>query len=117
MSTPPPSGVYTPLTAFFNKDESLDLAALKKHIIRLAQGGVTGLVVQGSNGEAPHLTHEERILVIQTVRTTLDNLGYEKTVIIAGCGAQSTIETVQLCKEAKEAGAGFALVLSPSYWS
>lgn len=75
------------------------------------------LIQIGSNGEAPHLTHEERILVIQTVRSTLDVNGYQKAVIIAGCGAQSTIETVQLCKEAKEAGAGWALVLSPSYWS
>lgn len=53
MATPPPSGVYTPLTAFFNEDESLDLTALKQHIIRLAQGGVTGLVVQGKQTWTP----------------------------------------------------------------
>jgi len=36
--------------------------------------------------------------------------------VIAGTGAQSTRETIQLCKEAKAAGATFALVLTPCTW-
>lgn len=112
----PPRGVYTPVTAFFSPDESLDIDALQSHVIRLAKGGVVGLVIQGSNGEAPHLTHEERATVISIARKTLDSNGFEKVVIIAGCGVQSTRETVQLCTEAKAAGAQWALVLSPSYW-
>ncbi|KAI2615831.1 hypothetical protein GGR54DRAFT_641922 [Hypoxylon sp. NC1633] len=112
----PPRGVYAPVVAFFHEDESLDLDALKVHVTRLAKGGVAGLVIQGSNGEAPHLLHSERQQVISTARSTLNEQGRDTAVIIAGCGAPSTRETIQLCAEAKEAGADYALVLSPSYW-
>lgn len=117
VPTCPPSGVYVPVVAFFHEDETLDHDALKTHITRLAKAGVAGLVIQGSNGEAPHLLHEERKQVIATARAVLKEHGSPESVIIAGCGAQSTRETVQLCCEAKESGADFALVLSPSYWS
>jgi 4-hydroxy-2-oxoglutarate aldolase len=112
----PPRGVYAPVVAFFHEDETLDLEALKAHVTRLAKAGVSGLVIQGSNGEAPHLLHSERQEVISTALETLNRHGKPGGVIIAGCGAQSTRETLQLCREAKEAGAHYALVLSPSYW-
>lgn len=113
----PPRGVYSPVVAFFNEDETLDLVALEVHVKRLAQAGVAGLVIQGSNGEAPHLLHSERQEVIAVASQVLKEHGNEGAVIIAGCGAQSTRETIQLCNEAKESGADYALVLSPSYWS
>lgn len=115
--TCPPRGVYAPVVAFFNEDETLDFGALKAHITRLAKAGVAGLVIQGSNGEAPHLLHSERQEVIATASSVLKESGIPGAVIIAGCGAQSTRESIQLCEEAKQAGADYALVLSPSYWS
>lgn len=117
MSACPPRGVYAPVVCFFHEDESLDLAALETHVTRLAKSGVAGLVIQGSNGEAPHLLHSERQAVITTASSVLKEHGSLGAVLIAGCGAQSTRETTQLCHEAKDAGANFALVLSPSYWS
>ncbi|KAH6957892.1 hypothetical protein EDB80DRAFT_736143 [Ilyonectria destructans] len=115
--TCPPRGVYAPVVAFFNEDETLDFGALKAHITRLAKAGVAGLVIQGSNGEAPHLLHSERQEVIATASSVLKESGIPGAVIIAGCGAQSTRESIQLCEEAKQAGADYALVLSPSYWT
>jgi 4-hydroxy-2-oxoglutarate aldolase len=112
----PPRGIYAPVVAFFHEDESLDLDALKLHVTRLAKAGVAGLVIQGSNGEAPHLLHSERQQVISTALATLKQQGRDDAVILAGCGAQSTRETIQLCTEAKDAGADYALVLAPSYW-
>lgn len=114
--TCPPRGVYAPVVAFFHEDETLDLESLKTHITRLAEGGVAGLVIQGSNGEAPHLLHSERKEIISTASAVLRDKGRPGSVILAGCGAQSTRETVQLCQEAQESGADYALVLSPSYW-
>lgn len=113
----PPRGVYAPVVAFFNEDETLDFSALKQHVTRLANGGVAGLVIQGSNGEAPHLSHTERRQVISTAKETLKSTGRYDAIVIAGCGAQSTRETILFCTEAAESGASFALVLSPSYWS
>lgn len=77
---------------------------------------MVGLVIQGSNGEAPHLLHSERQTVISTALEVLKQHGKPEAVIIAGCGVQSTRETLQLCREAEAAGAHYALVLSPSYW-
>ncbi|KAF3802428.1 putative 4-hydroxy-2-oxoglutarate aldolase [Colletotrichum gloeosporioides] len=113
----PPRGIYAPVVAFFHEDETLDVEALKTHIERLSKSGVAGLVIQGSNGEAPHLLHSERQQVIATAAAVLKQHGRPDAVIIAGCGAQSTRETIQLCSEAKESGADYALVLSPSYWT
>lgn len=80
------------------------------------QGSVTGIVVQGSNGEAQHLSSDERKRVICLTRTTLDAHGFQHVAVIAGTGAQSTRETKQLNIDAKEAGATHALILTPSTW-
>jgi len=80
------------------------------------QGGLTGILVQGSNGEAQHLSSDERKEAIRFTRKTLDENGFENVIIIAGTGVQSTRETKKLCVEACEAGAAYALVLTPSTW-
>ncbi len=80
------------------------------------QGGVTGILVQGSNGEAQHLSHDERKETIRHARKTLDENGFQNVLVIAGTGGQSTKETKKLCVDAKEAGASHALVLTPGVW-
>ncbi|KAL8941069.1 MAG: hypothetical protein Q9211_001971 [Gyalolechia sp. 1 TL-2023] len=110
-------GLYVPTLTFFHADtEDLDLGAIAKHAVRLAQAGVAGLTTQGSNGEAVHLTHQERKLVTKATRNALDNAGYQSLPIIVGCGSQSTRETVELCREALTSGGDYALVLPPSYY-
>jgi 4-hydroxy-2-oxoglutarate aldolase len=66
---------------------------------RLANAGITGLVLQGSNGEAAHLTHEERSLTVQCVRHALDEAGFSDLPLLVGTGAPSVRETIQLCKQ------------------
>ncbi|KAI9806998.1 MAG: hypothetical protein M1833_002656 [Piccolia ochrophora] len=110
-------GVYVPTVTFFHKEtEDLDLPAIAKHAVRLVEAGVAGLTTQGSNGEAVHLTHNERKAVTRTTRRALDEAGFQYTPIIVGCGAQSTRETIELCHEALQAGGDYALVLPPSYY-
>ncbi|KAL9599696.1 MAG: hypothetical protein Q9219_003684 [cf. Caloplaca sp. 3 TL-2023] len=110
-------GVYVPTVTFFHEDtEDLDLETISKHAVRLAQAGVAGLTTQGSNGEAVHLTHQERKLVTRATRNALNNSGYQYLPIIVGCGSQSTRETIELCREAMTSGGDFALVLPPSYY-
>jgi 4-hydroxy-2-oxoglutarate aldolase len=76
-----------------------------------------GIVTQGSNGEAVHLTHDERQLVTSKTRAALDGAGYHHMPVIVGCNAQSTRETIELCREAAQAGGDYALVLPPSYYA
>lgn len=117
-SATPPPGVYVPAVAFFDAEtEEVDTATITKHAIRLVEAGITGIVTQGSNGEAVFLTHEERKLVTKTVRAAIDSTGRTDVPVIVGCGAQSTREAITLCKEAAESGGSFCLVLPPSYYA
>ncbi|KAH8887514.1 aldolase [Thozetella sp. PMI_491] len=118
MTRPLVPGVYVPTMCFFDEDtEDVDTATIARHAVRLARAGVTGLATQGSNGEAVHLTHQERQLVTATTRKALDDAGYSHMPIIVGCGSQSTRETILYCAEAWEAGGDYALVLPPSYYA
>lgn len=119
VHTPRPliPGVYVPTVTFFEPfTEDLDLETVAQHAVRLAKAGVAGITTQGSNGEAVHLTHQERRSVTRTTRKALDDAGYQATPIIVGCGAQSTRETVELCREALTSGGDYALILPPSYY-
>ncbi|GAP89591.1 putative dihydrodipicolinate synthetase family protein [Rosellinia necatrix] len=109
-------GFYVPTVAFFTPEDEVDEPTTSQHALRLAQAGVTGLVTHGSNGEAVHLDHQERILITRLTRKALDDAGYADMPVIVGCGAQSTRETIQLCKEAAEAGGTHVLILPPAYY-
>ncbi|KZV65518.1 dihydrodipicolinate synthetase [Peniophora sp. CONT] len=116
MPALPPPGYYVPAVTFFKADDELDFDAIKAHVLRLAEGGVTGILCQGSNGEAQHLDHEERAEIIRFTRKTLDEAGFKDTLVIAGTGGQSTRETIKLNKDAAAAGAAYALILTPATW-
>jgi len=110
-------GTYVPTPAFFDPaTEELDILTIQKHTVRLASAGLQGIVTQGSNGEAVHLSHKERDQVTAATREALDGAGYQNVTVIVGCGAQSTRETIELCREGKEAGGDYAMVLPPSYY-
>lgn len=118
-----PDGIYVPMLTFFKPEtEEIDLASMQKQAARLQQAGVSGILLHGSNGEAAHLTHDERIrniqAVVDAVRTDRLDLDAAKPFpVLAGCGAQSVRETVDLCTEAASAGATHALILPPGYYA
>src|SRR5258708_6734634 len=107
-----PTGIYPPLPTFFDARDELDLAIFRRHIQYLSETGIAGYVVMGSNGEAVHLSPDERVLLIETARASVD----ENVPILAGCGEQSTRTTVANCHLAANAGANFALILPPFYF-
>ncbi|KAJ9263695.1 hypothetical protein DTO212C5_7480 [Paecilomyces variotii] len=111
-------GIYVPTVAFFNPtSEELDIPTVEKHASYLASTGIAGLVVQGSNGEAVHLDREERKAITRATRRALDSSPSTSSIpIIVGTGAQSTRETITLCKDAAEAGGDYAIILPPCYY-
>ncbi|KAK0734509.1 hypothetical protein B0T26DRAFT_737165 [Lasiosphaeria miniovina] len=114
-----PNGVYVPMLAFFTSSDEIDVPATQRHTARLVAAGVSGLVVHGSNGEAVHMSRRERRSVIEAVADAVrhETDSHAPVPIIAGCGAQSLRETVELCQEAKDAGATHALILPPGYYA
>ena len=107
-----PGGIYPPLPTFFDAQDELDLATFRRHIHNLSETGIAGYVVMGSNGEAVHLTSDERTQLIEAAR----NSSSETFPILAGCGEQSTRTTIANCRLAARAGASAALVLPPFYF-
>ncbi len=105
-------GIYPPLPTFFDGGDELDLETMRRHIQRLTGSGIAGYVVMGTNGEAVHLTSDERVRLLEAVRQAAGS-GEQ---ILAGCGEQSTRATIALCQLAAGAGADVALVLPPFYY-
>ncbi|CAL5867572.1 uncharacterized protein PFLUO_LOCUS1791 [Penicillium psychrofluorescens] len=114
--TPLRPGVYAPTMTFFDANEELDTSAIRRHAVRLAKAGLVGLVTMGSNGEAVHLTRQERMTVTRETRDALDGAGFSNVPVIAGASEQSIRGTIELCKEVAQAGGEYALVVPPSYY-
>ncbi|WP_250451824.1 4-hydroxy-tetrahydrodipicolinate synthase [Caballeronia sp. ATUFL_M2_KS44] len=99
--------IVTPM----HEDGSLDLAAFRKLIDWHVEQGSNGLVVVGTSGESATLSVEEHVLMVQTaVEHTA-----KRIPIIAGAGANSTAEAIELSKHAKEVGADATLQVVPYY--
>ena len=105
-------GIFVPHVTPFTRDGDLNLEALRRCVEFWIDGGVSGLVTCGSNGEAPYLSREERRKVIETV---LDEVN-DRVPVIAGTGGMSTRETIQLTKDAEDLGVGAAMVVTPFYF-
>lgn len=115
--TPLRPGVYAPTLTFFHSDtEDLDTPTIRRHAVRLAKAGLVGLVTMGSNGEAGHLTHEERRTIIRETRSALVEAGFEDVPVIAGASEQSVRGTVELSRDSADAGAEYVLIIPPSYY-
>ena len=83
----------------------------------LVEGGIRGLVILGSTGEAIFVKNKERHELIRSQRKALNEAGYQDRPIIAGTATQNIDETVDMIKESKDAGAEYAMVLSPGYFA
>ncbi len=103
-------GVYTALVTPF-KDGQVDWQCLRKLVEFQVQGNVAGIVPVGTTGESPTLSCKEHLKVIETVIEVANG----RCQIIAGTGANSTEEAIELTIEAKKLGADATLQVSPYY--
>ena len=105
-------GIFVPHITPFDEDGEIDWNALRGLVEFWIEGELAGLVPCGSNGEAPHLLREERRKIIETVVDAVNG----RVPVIAGTGAISTKETIQLTRDAEDAGADAALIVTPFYF-
>ncbi len=106
-------GVIPAMTTQFKPDLSVDHAAIARHARWLVENGCTGIVVVGSLGESATLQFEEKIAVLKTCVSALDN----KAPVVAGIAAVSTAEAVELSRAAEKAGCSGLMVLPPYVYS
>lgn len=104
-------GVFTAIITPFNKDESIDLGALKALLQFQLENGIHGLVPVGTTGESPTLDAREKELIIQTTVEAAKG----KVPVIAGTGCNNTKAAIEATKRAKELGADFTLQVAPYY--
>ncbi|KAJ5623634.1 hypothetical protein N7490_012239 [Penicillium lividum] len=101
----PPAGVWCPAVTFFDETDSLDLAAQSQYFAYLSHTGLAGLVILGTNSEAFLLTREERSQLISTARAAVG----ADFPLMAGVGAHSTKQVLELAQDAAIAGANYLL--------
>lgn len=92
-------------------DGQLDEQGLKDLIEFQIAGGTHGIVPCGTTGESATMSHAEHHRVVELTIETVAG----RVPVLAGTGSNSTSETIELTKHAKEAGADGALVITPYY--
>ena len=106
---PFPPGVFPALVTPFDRDEGVDESAFRG-LIRHVIDHVDGLVPCGTTGEFPYLSVEEQKRLVEIA--VEESQGKP---VIAGTGAPSTRQAIELARNAKEAGASACLVVTPYF--
>jgi len=99
--------IATPMQA----DGSLDLASYRKLIDFHIANGTSAIVAVGTTGESPTVSVDEHRVLI---KTAVDHAA-GRIPIIAGTGANSTAEAIELTEYAKSVGARACLSVVPYY--
>jgi len=106
------TGIFTPIATPFLNDDTLDEQGLRSNVVRWMATPLTGLVVLGSNGEAPQLDEDETDRVIDIVRAEMPR----NRPMVVGTGRESTRATIAATRRAASAGADAALVRTPAFF-
>ncbi|MBA3855049.1 MAG: dihydrodipicolinate synthase family protein [Gemmatimonas sp.] len=107
-------GIFAPVISTFHAgSEDLNLDGFASNVRSHIAEGLGGVVVAGSTGEAALLSEAERGALIATSREHVP----AGKLVIAGCGGESTRQTVLRTKQAKEQGADAVLVVAPHYYA
>jgi len=105
------TGAFTAIVTPFNTDGSVDYGKFRELIDIQLKAGIDGIVPVGTTGESPTLGFDEHDKVIETAIEACAG----KARVIAGTGANSTAEALELTRHAKEAGADATLQVTPYY--
>ena len=105
--------ILVPLvTSYAESDQALDYQAtveIAKILVRTKRAD--SIIVAGTTGEFFTMMHEERVKLLETVHQELSG----QIPLIAGVGAASTAESMQLARIARDIGYEMAMVVSPYY--
>jgi 4-hydroxy-2-oxoglutarate aldolase len=106
------NGILPPLTTPFDDKGNADYEALRNNIKQYNDTGIAGYVALGSNGEAVHLTQDERQRVIETIRREAS----PAHTVLAGVNEFSTRAAIKSARSAADAGADAALAVTPYFY-
>lgn len=107
----PLKGIIPPMITPLTEDGKLDIDGLKRLIDHLISGGIHGVFILGTNGEAPSLSYELRKELI----TEACNYVNKRIPVLVGITDTSFEGSVDIANHSKEAGAD-AVVIAPPYY-
>ncbi len=112
-------GSFTALATPMHEDSSIDYESWRSLIRFQLDGGITGLVPLGTTGETPTLDeNEEEVKMISILMEEVrayEKKQNRKIPVIIGASSNNTRDAVGYVSRAKEAGADYALVVTPYY--
>jgi 4-hydroxy-tetrahydrodipicolinate synthase len=103
--------LLTAMVTPFDEEGRVDYEQAKRLAKALVDSGSDGLVVAGTTGEAPTLSHEEKVRLFHEIKATVGN----RASVIAGTGNYNTAESIELSREAENAGVDGLLLTVPYY--
>ncbi|HVP04642.1 MAG TPA: 4-hydroxy-tetrahydrodipicolinate synthase [Dehalococcoidia bacterium] len=103
--------LLTAMVTPFDREGKVDYEQAKRLALALLDSGSEGLVVAGTTGEAPTLTHEEKTRLFAEIKGAVGNRGS----VMAGTGTYDTAESIDLTRAAEQAGADAVLLTTPYY--
>jgi dihydrodipicolinate synthase/N-acetylneuraminate lyase len=107
----PLRGIIVPMVTPLLDRDTLDLAGLERLLEHILVGGVHGLFILGTTGEAPSLSYRLRYELIQRVCDRVR----KRVPVLVGITDTSFVESVNIAVKARDAGAQ-AVVLAPPYY-
>lgn len=111
MTKPRFGEVLTAMVTPFNGDGSLNLEGARSLARHLVAHGSDGLVVAGTTGESPTLTHQEKLALFEAVVAEVG----ERAAVVAGTGTYDTAESIELTRAVADLGVDACLVVTPYY--
>ena len=103
--------LLTAMVTPFDSDGRVDYAQARKLALALVASGSDGVVVAGTTGESPTLTHEEEERLFAEIKEALDGVGD----VVAGTGSNNTAEAIRYTETATRIGADAVLSVVPYY--
>jgi 4-hydroxy-tetrahydrodipicolinate synthase len=103
--------VLTAMVTPFKPDGSMDYKRAAELAVYLADNGTDSIVVHGTTGESPTLTHEEEYELYRVVKKAVGG----KAKVIAGTGSNSTATSIKSTKEAEKIGVDGIMIVVPYY--
>ena len=103
--------VLTAMATPMQPDRSVDFDGAQRLAAHLVEHGNDGIVVCGTTGESPTLSHEE---TLDMFRAVTDAVG-GRAKVVAGCGKNDTAATAALVREATALGVDAIMLVTPYY--
>ena len=115
-STSPPEpryrGIVPPLVTPLEDRDKIDRPGTQRLLEHVIQGGVSGIFILGTTGEAPSLSYRLRRDFIQLVTEIVA----DRVPVLVGITDTSLVESLKLAEFAKESGADAAVLSTPYYF-